>query len=158
MICHSEEVGMVTCKVCGKSSLDVSFYAGIKTYCKEHWKEKSRNHRASNIEHYRAYDRRRANDPERIQARNAYSKTDAYVRSHSKSTIKYRENNKHKRKAHQAVNNAVRDGRLIPLPCFVCGLKAEAHHPDYDRPLDVVWLCPSHHRQAHALVETRKAA
>jgi hypothetical protein len=58
-----------------------------------------------------------------------------------------------KRAAQYAVSNAVRSGKLIPLPCFICGIKAEAHHPDYDQPLSVVWLCPSHHKQAHALVK-----
>lgn len=56
--------------------------------------------------------------------------------------------------AQNAVSIAVRSGKLIKLHCFVCGKKAEAHHPDYDRPLDVIWLCPSHHKQLHA--EARK--
>lgn len=43
-------------------------------------------------------------------------------------------------------------GLLKKQPCWVCGEKAIAHHPDYDRPLDVVWLCQPHHKQTHALV------
>jgi len=58
-----------------------------------------------------------------------------------------------RRAANIAVGNAVRDGKLTSLPCVCCGEKAEAHHPDYDRPLDVVWLCSAHHKQAHALVK-----
>jgi hypothetical protein len=42
------------------------------------------------------------------------------------------------------------------LPCLLCGEKAEAHHTDYDMLLDVIWLCPAHHKQAHAMA--RKAA
>ena len=35
-------------------------------------------------------------------------------------------------------------------PCWVCGAeKVVAHHADYSRPLDVVFLCLSHHRQLH---------
>jgi len=49
--------------------------------------------------------------------------------------------------------SALRDGKIIALPCFVCGLKAEAHHPNYDAPLDVIWLCPPHHKQTHALAK-----
>jgi hypothetical protein len=55
--------------------------------------------------------------------------------------------------AAQALNVATRSGKIVPQPCFVCGEKAEAHHPDYSRPLDVVWLCQPHHREAHAIVK-----
>jgi hypothetical protein len=33
-----------------------------------------------------------------------------------------------------------------------CESRPQAHHPDYSKPLDVVWLCDDHHKQAHALV------
>lgn len=72
---------------------------------------------------------------------------DAQNRAHRK----YQERYPHRRAAHIALGNAVRDGKVIPLPCFMCGAESEAHHPDYSRPLDVVWLCPAHHRQAHVL-------
>jgi hypothetical protein len=57
-----------------------------------------------------------------------------------------------RKNAHGKVRTAIKSGRLVRLPCFVCGDNAEAHHPDYSRPLDVVWLCSPHHRQAHAIV------
>jgi hypothetical protein len=35
------------------------------------------------------------------------------------------------------------------LPCSVCGAEpTEAHHQDYAKPLDVQWLCKSHHHEA----------
>lgn len=38
-------------------------------------------------------------------------------------------------------------------PCEVCGAtRAEAHHEDYDRPLDVRWLCHRHHMELHRRV------
>lgn len=44
--------------------------------------------------------------------------------------------------------NAVRS--LDRKPCEVCGAeKAEAHHQDYDFPLDVMWLCRRHHIEWH---------
>ena len=52
-------------------------------------------------------------------------------------------------RARQAVTNAIRDGRLVRQPCRICGTKAQGHHTDYARPLDVIWLCPRHHRELH---------
>lgn len=60
-------------------------------------------------------------------------------------------------RARAAVNNAVRDGRLARAgTCARCARpgRLEAHHPDYDKPLDVVWLCPPHHRHAHLKPES----
>lgn len=51
--------------------------------------------------------------------------------------------------AHQAVRQAKRRGELEPQPCRICGAPAEAHHPDYDKPLRVEWLCRWHHRRLH---------
>ncbi|MDR6216225.1 hypothetical protein [Paracidovorax wautersii] len=62
-------------------------------------------------------------------------------------------------KARITLGNAVRDGRVIPWPvCAVpecCG-RPHGHHPDYSRPLDVVWLCDKHHKEVHAMA--RQAA
>jgi len=55
--------------------------------------------------------------------------------------------------ARQAVHRAARDGRLVkPDACEQCGwsgLRLNAHHDDYTRPLSVRWLCCSCHRLHH---------
>ncbi len=56
-------------------------------------------------------------------------------------------------KARDAVRLAKMRGDLRPEPCGVCGDKrAEAHHDDYSRPLNVRWLCVEHHREHHQQV------
>jgi len=62
--------------------------------------------------------------------------------------ILWQARNPEKKKAHTMVHNAIRDGKLIPQPCF-CGEKAQAHHDDYSKPLDVRWLCVKHHNEHH---------
>lgn len=49
--------------------------------------------------------------------------------------------------AHAAVARAIKRGELKRQPCAVCGAveRIHAHHEDYARPLDVVWLCALHH-------------
>lgn len=55
-----------------------------------------------------------------------------------------------KRFAYLLVNREVQSGRLKPQPCFVCNTpKTQAHHEDYSRPLDIVWLCTVHHSALH---------
>lgn len=50
-----------------------------------------------------------------------------------------------------AVAYAVKSGRLVKSPCRDCGsLDVQAHHKDYSKPLDVIWLCGPHHREEHA--------
>jgi hypothetical protein len=45
---------------------------------------------------------------------------------------------------------AVRKGVLMAKPCTVCGSeKTEAHHEDYSKTLDVIWLCALHHQRIH---------
>lgn len=55
-----------------------------------------------------------------------------------------------KYRANKMLGNAIRDKRIIKLPCEVCGnIKSQGHHPDYRRPLYVKWLCFKHHREEH---------
>ena len=59
----------------------------------------------------------------------------------------------HKAKAVQAVNNAIRDKRLTKKPCCICqNLNSNAHHEDYSKPLDVIWLCVRHHHDRHIYI------
>jgi hypothetical protein len=45
---------------------------------------------------------------------------------------------------------ALKSGELIKQPCEICGdSKSEGHHEDYDKPLDVTWLCDAHHKARH---------
>lgn len=53
-------------------------------------------------------------------------------------------------KARSKARYAVKSGKILKLPCQVCGSeKSEAHHEDYSKPLDVVWYCPLHHKRRH---------
>lgn len=63
---------------------------------------------------------------------------------------KYRANHPEKANAHAAVWLAKRRGRLLQTSCEVCkSNKTEAHHPDYKKPLEVMWLCRTHHLEWH---------
>lgn len=124
--------------------------------CKECVKNRVRKHRDDNIETHREYDRARYhNNPERKKA--ARKSFQDWLKKNpdgqTASSRNWRQKNPEKYKAQNALNNAVRDGKIERQPCIVCGGKAHAHHEDYSRPLDVIWLCPEHHSKHH--VENR---
>lgn len=63
---------------------------------------------------------------------------------------KWRNSNRKKSYAHSVLNWAVRTGAITKRPCEVCGAEpAQAHHYDYNKPLDVLWLCHKCHVKAH---------
>jgi hypothetical protein len=94
----------------------------------------------------------RANPENCRELNRKYLATEKGKAARNRAQVNYRKRNRKKQLAHDAVAYAVRMKVLIPSPCWVCGKVAQAHHPDYDRPLDVVWLCDMHHKQVHALV------
>lgn len=64
-----------------------------------------------------------------------------------------------KRRARKAVERAIRKGEMERLPCQVCGAApAEAHHENYADPLRVIFLCPTHHAEAHRRQRQARAA
>ncbi len=65
--------------------------------------------------------------------------------------------NKEKWIARAKTNYAVKTGKLIkPTKCEVCELKKplQGHHPDYSKPLEVMWLCTGCHADVHAEMGT----
>lgn len=59
-------------------------------------------------------------------------------------------NNKQKYSAQRAIRRLIKLGMITRQPCERCGNgNGCAHHPDYSKPFDVVWLCQSHHAEEH---------
>ena len=54
--------------------------------------------------------------------------------------------------AKNAVKYALRVGKLVKEPCFVCGeVNTHGHHVSYEKNmrLSVTWLCETHHNEIH---------
>jgi len=55
------------------------------------------------------------------------------------------------------VRRAIERGELERKPCEVCGSPdVEAHHEDYDKPLEVKWLCPKDHTARHLEIDPER--
>jgi hypothetical protein len=52
----------------------------------------------------------------------------------------------------------VRRGHITVKPCEICGETAEMHHPDYNDPTRVEWLCREHHLELHQEVPNLDAS
>jgi len=132
-----------TCFRCGKE-LDIEmFYRhprmadGRLGKCKDCTREDVTTNRNAKIDKVRAYDRLRGVTQKRIK-------------SNTRNTKRWRAKSPRKYAAHNLLNNAIRDGKLKSKPCERCGAeKVHAHHENYDKPLEVVWLCTVHHHQRH---------
>lgn len=56
-------------------------------------------------------------------------------------------------KARSDLNHAVKQKRIYKKPCEKCGNpQAQAHHHDYNKPLEVQWLCLKCHWAEHKQV------
>lgn len=87
----------------------------------------------------REYDRERASLPHRVLLRQRITK-------------RWRAQHPERARAHKKTAHAIKDGSLIaPARCEGCGLnkRLDKHHPDYSKPLLVVWLC----KPCHAIAD-----
>jgi ribosomal protein S27AE len=132
-----------SCFKCGQDKPLSEFYKhsrmadGYLNKCKACAKSDAAKHRNENLDRIRAYDRDRAKNPER-------------VRMSADVNRLWRAADSRRVAAHNAVCRAIRKGELVRQPCERCGeSKSLGHHEDYDKPLDVVWLCQPCHKERH---------
>lgn len=88
-----------------------------------------------------------------------YAETENKNRHYQKSknsAIEWRLNNKDKVRVVGILNRALKNRLIIkPDHCLSCGKRGEieAHHPDYTKPLEVLWTCRSCHRLIHLYLD-----
>lgn len=77
-------------------------------------------------------------------------------KNYESSYHKWKLNNPEKVKAHKLVYCAIRNKTLIRGICVCGSIKVEAHHEDYLKPLDVVWVCKKHHAELDKIRRCRE--
>lgn len=124
--------------------------------CKECSKKDITENRNKKIDYYREFDRMRADIPKRVAARREYAekiKTDDAMKIKKAIAIsKHRNKFPEKYKSHSKVEYNIKNKKIEkPESCSICGNKTnlDGHHPDYSKPLEVIWVCRSCHAKVH---------
>lgn len=122
--------------------------------------DRSRRWREGRHEQYISYlrDYYRKNKDELLKRARDYYLSDRGRELNRLRSRRYRQTDEGrlKERARKVVSYALSRGDLTrPDRCEMCNQEAflEAHHPNYNRPLDVVWLCKQCHENIHHLNE-----
>ena len=139
---------MKICFKCNQRKVNSEFYRhsqmadGRLGKCKECCKSYEKKFRRDNPEKKREYESVRNKDPLRRKKKLEYAKN-----------RKLR--NPLKARANELVAIHINSGRLVrPEKYSACWKKCtpEAHHEDYTKPLEIIWLCFKCHRARHGQI------
>jgi ribosome-binding protein aMBF1 (putative translation factor) len=148
------------CKKCGRELLISEFYVhkqmedGHLNFCKDCVKIRVNKHRKENIEKIREYDRNRPNNKERgKKERKAIYADEKRLAKYREQKQEWAKKNKHKKNAHTKLKRAIKKGIITrPKYCQLCGktnCEIQGHHYDYNKPLEVIWVCTECHGNLH---------
>lgn len=125
----------------------------------ERKRELRTKYRENNRERIREQDREAYHqDPEKFRekariSQKKYFQTDKGREKYKQQGLKLRKKYPEKARARSLLSNAICAGKIIrPSKCSLCRCDKgiiESHHPDYSKPLDVIWVCKSCHFMVH---------
>lgn len=174
-ISFQKEIYLIDRRVCTCCNIEKSFDEfgnsnkgkwGKREQCKDCLRIKNRIYSKNNPEIMRAKHKRWVdkNKPHmREYNRNRYEANAEIMRQRSnerrrktgnKAVHDYRAKYPYKKKAHTFLEYAVFYGMVIrPDSCSKCDVqcKPQGHHLDYNKPLDVIWLCTKCHGKEHRI-------
>lgn len=115
--------------------------------------ERAKKYQKENRERMTAISKERRHRSIEEQEKNR-ERARAWYRNNKKRFIDYRDgykkDNPDKVFATKEINKAIDRGDITRQPCEICGdHKTDAHHDDYNYPMQVRWLCRRHHREWH---------
>jgi len=122
------------------------------------WRDENRERTRANSLRYQKENKEKVNeyrrkwneknkDKTRTYQENNREKINIWQRSYTKQ-----EHVKFRKRANAKLNYHVKRGNIFkPELCSICGEKkrVESHHHDYEKPLDVIWVCRKCHVSIH---------
>ena len=126
-ICKGEKINHTLCRKIWRKNYRIENYASQRIKERVRWK--------------RYYDLHKKENTERLRK---YRQTKAGKEAIRRAIQKYELKNPLRRKAWNAVKN------IYLKPCEICdSWGTHRHHPNINKPKEIVFLCPQHHRDAH---------
>lgn len=153
-----------TCSKCAETKLAAEFYrdakmrSGLNSHCKACRRAASSQYFNENKEACLEKMRlrhRQGGTPKRTKQSPSRARD-----ARAEYQRQYRAQHGERSRARKAVLTAIANGTLTPKPCERCGfaLGVQAHHEDYSKPLDVVWLCVKCHGLRHREINDERRA
>jgi hypothetical protein len=134
------------CKECIKLNVKNRYFGNYSVSIK---RERARYQRRKNTDGYKKIKRLwvEKNKEKLAEYRREYTAKNRQIINEwqKKNRLRYSD----KIKARATVQTKLRSGAMVRKPCFCGEIKSEAHHEDYSKPLDVIWLCIKHHKELH---------
>ena len=162
---------MKYCKYCETEKEESEFYSYGGHRCKgccikkskkyyrnnpNYFKEKCLIWRRNNSDKLKIYAKKyrdKCKDKQRIYYRKWYAEKGRKRKADYAECIKsWLEAHPMAKNVRAEIATATRTGKLIrPKICSSCNeeRKVQAHHPDYKKPLEIIWLCASCHKLLH---------
>jgi hypothetical protein len=143
-------------KTCGKCEVEkdesefckkTAAPSGLQPHCKPCMALAQRKYYARHTEKLNA-----ATREFRARHQEYYSDYQAAYRASGKmkeALEKWNAKNPRKIGAHRILLKAIKDGDLVREPCHCGNPKSHAHHNDYSKPMEVLFLCAQHHKDHH---------
>ncbi len=78
-----------------------------------------------------------------------YHKTPEQKKKNYDAVKAYRANNIESIRERDNLGRRTRRRFGSKAPCVICKKQGETHHPDYDKPYEIIWLCRKHHKDVH---------
>ncbi len=140
------------CYGCGKVKDISEYYERGSKYdcrckaCRQLVTKKWRERNPDKVEAYVAQNRANA----RRHYKEKLKGTRAYRDRHNEEQKRVRMKHPKRWKTRHNFCMAVYRGKIKRGACVICDKpNAEGHHPDYDKPFEVIWLCHRHHCDLH---------
>lgn len=126
---YEQSTGRWECKLCKKESSEL-----YRLKNKDKVNENLRQYRRENPDKFKKYWINKKKNPLKLKEYERIRRVKDYL----------------KIQARQITHRAIYTNKILKQSCAICGeIKVEAHHKDYSKPLEIVWLCRKCHHQWH---------
>jgi hypothetical protein len=145
---------MKQCRICKIEKREDEFYQWFKRSGTSGYRSECKTCVLNNNKVYREKYKKILNEKRRIRNGSSSKKicVDPIQRAINERSYKSQKKHPEKQRARGFLSYYIRTGKILrPLKCEKClkEKRVEAHHCDYGKPLEVLWVCKKCHTEIH---------